>query len=106
MWWELSSVFDGVRDGYLGWRNFKNATGKWPFWSVLSGVVSIPIVVAIGACYLEAALQTRRLVLIYDCFRLNIVTRVCAETNKGPSDTSMQARLWRCRGDSKISVRN
>ena len=65
MWWELSSVFDGVRDEYLGWRNFKNATGKWPFWSVLSGVVSIPIVVAIGAYCLVAALQTRRLVLIY-----------------------------------------
>lgn len=65
MWWELRSVIDGVRDEYLGWPKFKNATGKWPFWSVLSGVISIPAVVAIGAYCLVAALQTRRLVLIY-----------------------------------------
>jgi hypothetical protein len=65
MWWELRSLTDGIRDEYRGWRKFKNATGKWPFWSILTGVISIPGLLALGAYCLVATLQTRRLVLIH-----------------------------------------
>jgi hypothetical protein len=66
MWWELKSVFEGYRDEYRGWRKFKDATGEWPVWSVLSGIFSIPAIFVIGMYLLIAAFEkTRRLALIY-----------------------------------------
>jgi hypothetical protein len=65
MTWELRSTIRGIRDEYRGWHNYKMATGAWPVWSVLTGVFSIPVLFASGTYCFIAALQTRRLSLIY-----------------------------------------
>lgn len=40
---DLRYVAEGTRDEYRGWHKFKLATGKWPVFSILAGVFSIPI---------------------------------------------------------------
>jgi hypothetical protein len=65
MFWELRSTFEGVRDEYRGWHKFRQATGVWPVYSVLAGVLSIPALFGVGTYVFVRALQTHRLPLIY-----------------------------------------
>jgi hypothetical protein len=74
VFWELRSAYRAAKDEYLGWRKFKHATGQWPFWSVLSSVLSIPIVFAIGMYCLIASVEARGLTVFYGVL---IVVVVC-----------------------------
>lgn len=65
MSWELRSTLEGIRDEYRGWCKFRQATGMWPVYSVVAGVLSIPVLFGSGTYVLVRTLQTGRLTLIY-----------------------------------------
>jgi hypothetical protein len=65
MFWEFRSAYEGVRDEYRGWRKFRQATGVWPVYSVLAGVLSIPALLGVVTYVFVRALETHRLPLIY-----------------------------------------
>ena len=43
MFWELSSLIGGIGDEYRGFRKFKQATGAWPWYSIVASLLSIPL---------------------------------------------------------------
>ena len=59
-------AIEAIRNEYRGWRRFKEATGSWPVWSILTGVFSIPVLFALGAyCFFIAETQIGRSSFIY-----------------------------------------
>jgi small-conductance mechanosensitive channel len=62
MFWELARV---VRNRYQGCRKFRQATGKWPVFTVLADIFSVPVLLAIGTYLVVATFRTGRLPLIY-----------------------------------------
>jgi hypothetical protein len=66
------TIRDGSRDEYRGWRKFRRATGIWPVWSMLS-VLSIPLLLFVGAYFEIRALETGRLTLIYTALAAFVV---------------------------------
>jgi hypothetical protein len=65
MFWELRSVTNGIKDEFQGWHKFRQATGKWPVWSVFVGMCSIPALLVSGLYLLIKALETGRLPIIF-----------------------------------------
>lgn len=61
----LWSVIAGIKNEYLGWHRFRQATGMWPLYSVLAGIFSIPVLFAFGAYLWLKAFETSQFPHIY-----------------------------------------
>jgi hypothetical protein len=61
----LSVVLRLLRSEYLGWRKFRDATGVWPVYSIVTDIFSLPaLFAAVGYSFVKV-LETRWLGLIY-----------------------------------------
>jgi hypothetical protein len=73
IWWEIGSVFDGIRDEYRGWHKFRQATGTWPTCSILADVFSIPAWLVAGTYLFVKTLNTGHLSLIYTALFVGVI---------------------------------
>jgi hypothetical protein len=73
MFWELRSAFDGIRDEYRGWHKFRQATGVWPVYSVLTIVFLLPALFGVGTYVFVRAMETRRLPFIYTVLTVLVI---------------------------------
>jgi hypothetical protein len=65
MLWEWQSGKRSAVDEYRGWRKYRNASGSWPWWSVLNTIFVMPAFFAVATYGLIECLKTARLVIIY-----------------------------------------
>lgn len=54
----LWSLILSIRNEFRGWRKFNQATGKWPAYSILADVLSIPLLFA-GGMYIGIAAEKK-----------------------------------------------
>src|SRR5438128_12385086 len=43
MEWEFRSAFNAFANEFRGWRKFRKASGVWPVYSTIYGVISLPV---------------------------------------------------------------
>jgi len=61
----LWAVLRSLRREYLGWREFRDATGVWPVCSIATDIFSLPVLFAGVVIGFDAVLNTHRLGLAY-----------------------------------------
>jgi hypothetical protein len=61
----LWAILRSLRNEYLGWRKFKDATGVWPVYSIVTDIFSLPVLFAAVVFAFIEVLSTRWLGLIY-----------------------------------------
>jgi hypothetical protein len=65
MEWEFRSAFNAFANEFRGWRKFRKASGVWPVYSMIYGVISPPIFFISVTFGLLRAFETHRLAVIY-----------------------------------------
>lgn len=61
----LWAVLRSLRREYLGWRQFRDATGIWPVYSIVTDIFSLPVLFAAVIFAFVEVVQTHWLGLTY-----------------------------------------